>query len=428
VTTELEVENQALLQFLYACPSGLVEFDGNGTIAIINPAAMNLLMPIVGRPPVTNLFQIMDGCAPELRNMIHDFPWPRGMICEGHRIMTGLSERSPVLACTVMKLRQDRFSGMLLDVTEQVARERRLKQAEIWFASLVDNVEDVAVLSLDETGHINAVTPAVLRQTCFTEAALLGQPFESFDRPDPDAPMPLPGEAIVAAQREGWHLHEGWHARADGSRYWCQRLIAVRRRVDETVEGYTMVLRAVARKGIDAADLCRMLTHDHLTGVGNRAYFFDEAERQLHRSLRDGSPIALILLDIDYFKRVNDEHGHVAGDVVLREVARRCTEGLRPDDIFARLGGEEFIALLPATPLPEAGVIAERLRNCLAREPVDIGDVQLSITASFGCSALGMGVSMTLNDLITAADSAMYCAKRGGRNQVALSSAEEMVG
>jgi len=304
--TDLEAEHAALLQFLYACPAGLVEFSAAGAIGMVNPAAMGVLLPIAGRPFIINLFDVMDGCAPELRNMIQQFHLPQGTVCDGHRIVTGRGERSPVLACNIVKLTENRYIATLSDVTAQVARERRLKQAEIWFASLLDGVDDVAVLSLDANGCIDAVTPSAMRQTGFSEAELLGRPFEWFDRPDRASAMPLPGEAIAVARRDGWYLHEGWHALADGGRYWCQRLIAVRDEAAGIAAGYTLVIRAVARQGRDTADLRRMLTLDHLTGASNRAHFFETAERQLVRTLRDGGSLALVVLDVDHFKRVND--------------------------------------------------------------------------------------------------------------------------
>ena len=418
VTTELEAENAALLQFLYACPAGLIEFSAAGAIGMVNPAAMGLLLPIAGRPFVVNLFDVLEGCAPELRNMVQQFAPLQGTVCDGHRIVTGRGERSSILACSVSRLMQDRYLATLSDVTEQVARERRLRQAETWFASLLDGIDDVAVLSLDARGYIDAATPSATRQTGFAEDELLGRSFEAFDRPERASAMPMPGEAIAVARRDGWHLHEGWHAQAGGGRYWCQRLIAVRDQADGEADGFAMVIRAVTRQQRDADDLRRMLTLDHLTGASNRAHFFETAERQLLRSLRSGEPLALALLDVDHFKRVNDEHGHAAGDVVLREVARRCEAQLRPEDLFARLGGEEFVVLMPNTSLAAACATAERLRASLASEEIDVDGIALRVTASFGCSALDTGAASTLAGLLAAADGALYGAKRAGRDRV----------
>lgn len=322
---------------------------------------------------------------------------------------------------------QDLYLATLSDVTEQVARERRLKQAETWFASLLDGIDDIAVLSLDAQGCIDTATPSATRQTGFTESELLGRSFETFDRPERASATPQPGEAIAVARRDGWHLHEGWHALADGGRYWCQRLIAVRDHADGVADRFVMVVRAVTRQQRDVADLRRMLTRDHLTGASNRAHFFETAERQLLRSLRGHEPLALVLLDIDHFKRVNDEHGHAAGDVVLREIARRCEAELRPEDVFARLGGEEFAVLMPGTSLAAVSDVAERLRVLLASRPIDVDGMLLSVTASFGCSAVGTGAPRSLADFLAAADGALYVAKRAGRDRVACADPNQAV-
>lgn len=181
------------------------------------------------------------------------------------------------------------------------------------------------------------------------------------------------------------------------------------------------MMRVVTRQGRDAADLRRMLTRDHLTGVSNRAHFFEAAERELVRARRIAASLAVIVLDVDHFKRVNDGHGHAAGDAVLREVARRCEAELRPEDVFARIGGEEFVALVPGATLGDATVVAERLRLALAREPIDVGDVRMPVTASFGCSALDGDPGATLAALLESADGALYQAKRDGRNRVSTS-------
>lgn len=418
MTSELEAENAGLLQFLYACPSGLIEFAGDGRVGMINPAAMGLLLPIAGRPFVVNVLDVMAGCAPELRNMIMAFDPGHGTVCDGHRVVTGRGERATVLSCCIVKVSADRYIATLADVTQQAARERRLKQAETWFASLLDGIDDVAVLSLDADGQIDGVTPSATRQTGFAATELLGQPFEAFDRPDPASQMPSPGEAIAIARRDGWHLHEGWHARADGGRYWCQRLIAFREAAEDAAASYTLVLRAVTRQGRDTAELRRLLTRDHLTGAGNRAHFFEAADRQLARSARDGGSTAVIVLDVDHFKRVNDGHGHAAGDAVLREVVRRCEAALRPEDLLARLGGEEFVALLPGASIAGAVEAAERLRAALAHAPVDVGGVSLAITASFGCSAFDPAEPASVAGLLARADEALYRAKRAGRDRV----------
>jgi two-component system cell cycle response regulator len=157
---------------------------------------------------------------------------------------------------------------------------------------------------------------------------------------------------------------------------------------------------------------------DPLTGIWNRNAVFDIFRRELSRAQREGSPIAIVMLDIDHFKTLNDTHGHMAGDAVLREFTRRITASLRPYDAVGRYGGEEFLVILPGCDLEAGARHAERLRNLLSEEPFDTSEGRHIATCSLGVAATS---SSQLNDtdaLIRAADGALYRAKRNGRNRV----------
>ena len=156
---------------------------------------------------------------------------------------------------------------------------------------------------------------------------------------------------------------------------------------------------------------------DFLTGALNRRAFFSHSEQQLAVAQRYQRKLALILLDIDYFKQINDVHGHIAGDEVLRGVVALVGRLLRKVDIFARYGGEEFILLLPEADLEQGVAVAEKLRLALAAQAFDLGDgQQIQVTASFGVVAL-VGEE-SLDQLISLADEALYDAKHRGRNCV----------
>ncbi|WP_428483986.1 diguanylate cyclase [Rhodopila sp.] len=426
----LEKEHEEVLQFLYACPIGLAEVAGDGAIGLMNPLAMKLLLPIARTPFITNFFTLMDSYAPELRNMIDAFPAPNGVVCENHRIFVGPgtdkgSDEPKVLACTLVKLGGNRFTATIADVSGLVAQERRLKEAETWFASLLDNVNDFAIISLDAEGRIDAVNPSVLRQTGFAEHEIIGQTLDMFRARDAGPAASSTSEQIATAHRNGWYLEEGWHARRDGGRYWCQTLIAARGEGEghagTMILGYTVVLRHVTWQATNAGNLRQMLTTDHLTGACNRARFFEVAEREYARSTRHGQPLSLIMIDVDHFKQVNDSYGHGAGDEALKALSRTCMSMLRPSDTFARLGGEEFAVLLPSTELHGAGDLAERLRVSIATTPIRVARQLLHCTASLGCAILNAECS-TLSDLLAAADTALYAAKGSGRNRVMLSS------
>ena len=426
MSDELEDQVTELLGFLYACPVGLVELTADGTIKLVNPLAMQLLLPIAPDGLVANFFRVIGRYSPELRHIIAGFDAPHGTVCEGHRIFVHAGGKNGVidplvLACTLVKLDGERFIATLTDISRQMVQERRLKQAETWFATLLDSVNDYAVISLDRFGMIDGVSAAAARQTGLSQSAMLNRPLDALDSIDGGSPTYSAQEQIAIAQRDGWHLDEGWRKRAGGERYWCQRLIAARSEDESShprvISGYTVVLRDVTRNGSDTAKLKEMLTKDHLTGACNRAHFFETAERQRLVSIMHGQPLALIALDIDHFKKINDGYGHAVGDAALKAVAATCMALVRTGDTFARLGGEEFVMLLPATDIADAVRLAERLRTSISAIPVQAGDSVLTITASFGCAVM-TEPSTTLTDLLTAADALLYVAKRNGRNRV----------
>ena len=165
--------------------------------------------------------------------------------------------------------------------------------------------------------------------------------------------------------------------------------------------------------------LAEASNRDGLTGIYNRRYLEELLNKEFSRAQRYSSMMALIMLDIDHFKRVNDVHGHLAGDEVLRHTATRLRECLRDIDTFARYGGEEFVVVLPETPVEGALVVAERLCHAMASSPVTIGDLELPVTISLGVSLWVPGIPR-YEELIRRADTALYQSKAGGRNRVTL--------
>lgn len=168
-------------------------------------------------------------------------------------------------------------------------------------------------------------------------------------------------------------------------------------------------------------------TRDPLTGMWNRRAIFDALDRELNRAGRDGCSVAVIMCDIDHFKKVNDTHGHTAGDMALREIAARIGQCARPYDITGRYGGEEFIAVLPRCDEPEAVAVAERFRQEIRSQPFDLDGHSVSITLSLGVAATANRPRATAEDLTRLADQALYRAKRGGRDRVVAASSAEMI-
>jgi diguanylate cyclase (GGDEF)-like protein len=154
---------------------------------------------------------------------------------------------------------------------------------------------------------------------------------------------------------------------------------------------------------------------DPLTGVNNRRSFIEQGERIVLRCVQDKRPVALLLCDLDHFKAVNDEHGHAAGDRVLIAFCRLAEEQLRPSDLLARLGGEEFVCLLPDLSPKDALSVAERLRLMFAEAPQSVGGDVFRCTVSIGL-AVSDATCCDLYSLLTDADRALYRAKKSGRN------------
>jgi len=179
-----------------------------------------------------------------------------------------------------------------------------------------------------------------------------------------------------------------------------------------------------ANRGLDRAleREQRLSRTDGLTQIGNRRYFFDLATHEIAEARRYGRGLAIVLIDIDHFKRINDTAGHQTGDEVLRCLAQTTQAHLREVDILGRYGGEEFIALLPGSNAPEAAKVAERIRSSIT------ADCQVQeragVTVSVGVAEFP-GHASALEPLIRCADHALYEAKRGGRNRTVIFSAQD---
>ncbi len=168
--------------------------------------------------------------------------------------------------------------------------------------------------------------------------------------------------------------------------------------------------------------LKEMATRDSLTGLLNRRALYDLGSRELSRARRRKSPLSAIMIDLDHFKRINDQHGHLVGDQALRQTADILQVGLREYDLLGRWGGEEFLMILPSTDTPEAIVVAERLRSEISRLPITTPDGRvIPIRASFGVARLSQyAADARFDDLVRDADIALYQAKHSGRDQVSL--------
>jgi diguanylate cyclase (GGDEF)-like protein len=165
-------------------------------------------------------------------------------------------------------------------------------------------------------------------------------------------------------------------------------------------------------------EIYRMTVMDALTGVHNKRYFLEFLTREIASARRHRQPLSLVMFDVDHFKKVNDVHGHLAGDAVLREIGRRLRPRIRTDDLLARYGGEEFGVVLK-TGLEGAALFAEQLRALIADEPFVCSEtLSLPVTISLGAAEVTDASPVEPEDLIRRADENLYAAKHGGRNRV----------
>ena len=173
------------------------------------------------------------------------------------------------------------------------------------------------------------------------------------------------------------------------------------------------------------AQLQRLSQTDFLTQVSNRSAIVQRLEEELSRSMRTNAPLAVFLLDIDHFKKINDTHGHAAGDAVLVQVARRLREQCRAYDATGRYGGEEFVVIAPGPARSEIEPVGDRFRHAICHAPMTADGASIEVTASIGGIWVQPGSNASIDYVLKQADQLLYQAKRDGRNRVVVAGLNE---
>jgi diguanylate cyclase (GGDEF)-like protein/PAS domain S-box-containing protein len=291
------------------------------------------------------------------------------------------------------------------------------------FRRLVDSLTDYAVIMLDRSGTVLSWNLGATRMLGYDAGQILGENFARLyggDATAADYPDPQLEAAALTGRYEGkdWLVSDG---RDGSSKFWAQIAI-VRLDSDEDeddVDRFALVVRDITaeKQVVDRLDSAlatckRNAQIDRLTGLWNRGAWDEALGREMSRAQRHGFPLSVGIIDLDHFKRINDEFGHLTGDSVLQRMSRAWKDALRPSDVLARYGGEEFGLVLPDCNLDHAQVAAERLRQCAPR----IRSLPLPITCSAGVAQWdGHEPS---EKLVDRADAALYRAKDRGRDRI----------
>lgn len=308
------------------------------------------------------------------------------------------------------------FIAVKQDISVRKAVERRLQASEAHFRLFYEHAP-VAYQSLNAAGIIVEINDEWLRQFGYTRDAVIGRHIGEFLAPGQETLLKTRFENFlregVIRKTEFDFLHR------DGSIV----TVAVDGMVDRDDQGHFQRTQCVlhnitARKQIEQ-ELRYLATTDALTGLANRRHFLDQMRQALSRHQRHGTPTALLMIDLDWFKRVNDQYGHAVGDEVLQHCASTIATHLRRNDLLGRLGGEEFAILLPDTDALGAREFAERLRQLAAGKPAPTRTGEILVTLSIGVTSF-QGLDQDIDGILARSDQALYRAKNNGRNRVEL--------
>ena len=301
--------------------------------------------------------------------------------------------------------------------TQQKTARQELEIAHSHLNAVVENFPGSLIME-DLQGHIVLLNQYVFELLGLpgTEEYVLGKPvhplmvFSSHVAENSQAFLTRVEELRTAARPSyGEEIHF-----KDGR--WIERdFIPIR--LHEDLIGFLYIYRDISQRKRHARELWQLATTDPLTGIPNRRAFFESIEHERARLTRYPGDAAVLMIDIDHFKQINDTHGHAAGDAVLCHIVRQVRKLLRGSDMLARLGGEEFSVLLPQTSREGALGLAERVRKVIEDTPLTYNDVPIHVTASVGVSIMSHTDPNT-DKTLSRADHALYEAKRKGRNRV----------
>jgi diguanylate cyclase (GGDEF)-like protein/PAS domain S-box-containing protein len=407
-----------LLQFLYMTPVGVVRFGADGAIDLVNPVASQLLLPLRPDGDLANLYDALAPLLPDLRQIVGAFSSNAGVVLDQPRLETQAGGRLVVMSVTVNRVNETAYMAVLVDATKLAIQERRLKADQQRFRAIFAHVRDYAIYTVTLGGIIDEWNQSMQRFGGWEAADVEGKHLSSFFSSS-DSDSSEPTLLLAEAQRVGSVETEGWRPKRDGSRLWGNTVITAIPDDTGAVCGFVVVTRDMTERKRMEDELEQLSVTDPLTGTFNRRYGYERLSAEFGRRARTGESFAILMLDIDHFKLLNDQFGHEAGDTVLCAVVKVCRTMVRSVDMVARWGGEEFVILLPETDAAAAVVMAERLCTMIGDLRIPLGNSEnlASVTVSIGVAGVQ---NDDPNGLLRRADEALYAAKLGGRNRVVL--------
>ncbi|WP_158590487.1 sensor domain-containing protein [Noviherbaspirillum cavernae] len=306
-----------------------------------------------------------------------------------------------------------RYLEINTDVTQRIQTERALRQSQENYRLLVDASTDYAILMIDPAGMIVSWNSGAENILGLSQEEAIGQPVSNLFTPE-DRDFGEPLRELEEARKYGRSEDDRWHVRRDGTRFWASGVVTPLWNEDGRLRGFVKIMRDRTVQRLADEQTQFLANHDALTGLPNRVSFSSQLHQAIARCERNHIPFAVLLLDLDRFKLVNDTFGHDVGDLLLKEVALRIVSSLRETDFVARLGGDEFVVLQTDVSQPAAAeVLARKLIIELGR-PYTLDANEIVSGASVGICTYPADARNSV-ELVKHADLALYRAKSGGR-------------
>lgn len=423
----LQHQSGILDLILNSMQEGVIVCDQRGDLLLVNQSAERVLK--LDRP-LTNVAQIraahsQESDAPSESRMWHQHPLSRalkGETVNGCELSLYDKRRNLALTLSHASAPLRDKSGQVIgavdvfrDVTENHKAHQELQRAEEHFRLLVEGTTDYAIFMLDTEGQVLSWNPGAERILGYRKSEILGKSFATFFTAE-DQLRGEPERKLQQAMADGRSEEDSWRVRKDGQRFWCSGVMGALHDALGKLTAYVEIMRDNTERRIAEQNVYYLANHDPLTALPNRSRFLEKLHEALLNTDRDNTQCALLLLDLDRFKVVNDSLGHHTGDQLLKLVAARLLECVRETDTVARLGGDEFVVILTRLKsLTTAEILAESLIVALSK-PFEINGHQIQSGSSVGVAMYPQDGS-DAGELLQRADLAMYRAKSNGRNR-----------